>query len=428
MSALFEQNIAIISKRWPQIAQHLMQTSFEHFDAQLVTGQTQTIRVDGVQLSSRHDRMAEASLFIDTLPKAATNISLYGIGMGDVASLLIDNLAIQQINVYPLNMALLALLLTYTDQREWLEDARVNLMPSTDPFAIRSPYIASTPDLQLADDKNAATRDLLMLENHREFSNRHHLDKDPEIEQRLADNLAFVRQDQDAAILTDLYPNRDVFVIGAGPTLEQFYDYILNQHCSAKPPLIIAVDTAFKALAHHGITPDIVVSIDAKITPAHLPVTVLDSVKLVYFPRVMTSVLNAWPGKRFAAYSQTSMYKTLNKQHPKLRLFCNGSVIHPAVDLAIKMQPSSITLFGCDFCYANNKTHAFWNDGDLGPKVSVSKKHLIENGQGEKVTTDLNFRGYLRSLEQLIHQHPEIDFYQSSPQSAKLQGVSLLSL
>ncbi|MEH6733286.1 MAG: 6-hydroxymethylpterin diphosphokinase MptE-like protein [Shewanella sp.] len=428
MSELFEQNIAIINKRWPQIAKHLKQTSFEHLDAQLVTGLTQTIRVNGVQLSSRHDRIAEAKLFIETLPQSASKVSLYGIGMGDTVSLLVDNPTLQEINIYLLNMAMFALLLTYTDQQEWLDDARVKLMASTDPFAIGSPYIASTPDLQLADNINAATRDILAQENHREFTNRHHQDHDPAIEQRLADNLNFLNQDQDAATLTDLYQNRDVFVIGAGPTLEQFYGYILNKLSSSPPPLIIAVDTAFKALAYNGITPDIVISIDAKITPAHLPSAVSDTVKLVYFPRVMTSLLKAWPGERFAAYSQTSMYQKLNEKNPRLQLFCNGSVIHPAVDLAIKMQPSSIALFGCDFCYANNKTHAFWNDGDLGPKVSVSKKHLIENGQGEQVTTDLNFRGYLRSLEKLIYQHPEIDFYQSSPQSAKLLGVPLLSL
>ena len=49
------------------------------------------------------------------------------------------------------------------------------------------------------------------------------------------------------------------------------------------------------------------------------------------------------------------------------QLYVGGSVIHPAVDLAVKMGAARITLFGADFAFPMNKTHAGWNDGDLGP-------------------------------------------------------------
>ncbi|MCL1090783.1 DUF115 domain-containing protein [Shewanella profunda] len=434
MTELFASNLNIIAKRWPIVAAAVKSQSIVHLDAHLVNGRNQTISVNGIQLSSRHDRLAEARLFISTLPADTTKVTVYGVGMGDVPSLLIDNPKYTSIDVCILNLSVFALLLCYTDQSEWLSHPNINLiaLPSSE---LHFPNIAITPDLTLVSDENATLRDLLVMELNRDFSNRRHKTDDPQILQRFADNRVFIANDPDAADLVKRHHRYKAIVIGSGPSLEEHYPYLQQISLSTSRPLIIAADTALRGLLHHKIKPDIVVCIDGLIASYHLPLSETHDINLVYFPRVDPDVLTHWLGERFIAYGNSKIYDSLAYQTPKLRLFTNGSVIHPAIDLAVKLNAKEITLLGCDFCYCNNKSHAFWNDhpfdeNDIKEQIWVKAivqkikeaKHWLINGKGQRVPTDLNLRAYLRYLERYIAKHPDVKFYQASLSGAKIRG------
>ncbi|QSX36113.1 motility associated factor glycosyltransferase family protein [Shewanella sedimentimangrovi] len=425
MTDLLQHNMAIIRRRWPEVAQAMDAADTDSLDAMLVTGANQTISVNGIQLSSRHNRLAEAELLINQLPAGCRTVSVYGIGMGDVPTLLADNKHLEQIRICPLNLNLFVLLLSYTDQSEWLGDMRVELEPQPRQDALAQHHIAVIPDLLLISDDNARLRDLLMFQNNLAFANKRHRDDDVKFQRRLADNLETIKQDPDAASLSMLYQPSKTLVVGTGPSLEQHYHYLRAQRALPLEtrPLMIAVDTALKALAHENIIPDIVMSVDFNISLAHLPEELPTNVKLVYFPKTQPQVLHAWPGERFAAYSLNETYNELNSRYPKLRLFANGSVIHPAIDLAVYLKSKQIILFGCDFSYPQNKTHAFWPEGKLGPKITGEKHHWVINGYGEKVVTDLNFRGYLLALEHYIRTQPQVAFYNSSLEGAAIEGT-----
>lgn len=390
MTDLLQQNMAIIRRRWPEVAQTMDAANPDSLDAMLVTGANHTISVNGIQLSSCYNRLAEAELMINQLPAWCSTVSVYGVGMGDVPTLLSDNKHLEHIRICPLNLNLLVLLLSYTDQSEWLSDLRVVLEPNPRQDELAQHYIAIISDLQLISDHNARLRDLLMFHNNLAFANKRHKPEDVKFQRRLADNLETIKQDPDAASLSLLFQPSKTLVIGTGPSLEQHYDYLRAQMALplATRPLMIAVDTALKALVNENIIPDIVISLDYNISLAHLPEVLPEKVKLVYFPRSQPQVLHAWPGERFAAYSLNETYDELNSRYPKLRLFANGSVIHPAIDLAVYLKSKQIILFGCDFCYPKNKTHAFWPEGKLGPSITDSKHHWVINGHGDKVITD----------------------------------------
>lgn len=425
MTELFTANLEIINKRWPLLASALHAANIEHFDACLVNGNEQTISVNGIQLSSRHNRIAEAKLLIKQLPANCRDLTVYGVGMGDVPAVLVQHPHIKSIRIGLLNVSLFALLLTYTDQREWLSDPRLTLVHQLQQHRLPPHYITVTPELLLSSDDNARLRDLLVFNNNLDFANRSHGNDDVELQQRMRDNLATMQQDADAATLSLQYQPNQTLVIATGPTLEQHYAYLRAQRALPEPtrPLMISVDTALKALLKEQIVPDIVVSIDQNVTRDFLPDNVPDSVKLVYFPKSQQAVLQWWPGQRFAAYSHSKIYDEFHQQCPKLRLFANGSVIHPAIDLAVHLNSQSITLFGCDFSYPHNKTHAFWQDGKLGPSIANAKQHWVMNGHGEKVATDLNFRGYLLALEHYILTKPEVTFYNASLDGAAIDGA-----
>lgn len=422
MTELFASNLNIIVKRWPIVAAAVKSQTINELDAHLVNGRNQTISVNGIQLSSRHDRLAEAQLFISTLPADATHVTVYGVGMGDVPSLLIDNPQYLSIDVCILNLSVFALLISYTDQSEWLKHPNINLKERADSMLVL-PYIGITPDLVLTSNENAITRDLLVYELNRHFANQKH-SIDDVLLARLNANISNLLNDPNASLLLNTHSNANCIVIASGPTLEDHYPYLfeLTQKTKSSRPLVIAVDTAFKALFQHKVIPDIIVSIDPNIRPDHFPMEHTENVILVYFPKINPLILEQWKGPKYSAYSTGGLYDELAAKLPKLRLFANGSVVHPAIDLAVHLGAYQISLFGCDFCYTNNKTHAFWPDGALGPQIN-NAKHWLINGHGDRVPTDLNFRGYLRSLEQFIKSKPNVKFYQSSLDGARIHGA-----
>lgn len=427
MTVLFDANLDIINQRWPLLGLVLNTASVLDLNAHLVQGTEQTISVNGIQLSSRHNRIAEAQLLINQRPRNCSEATVYGVGMGDVPTILVQNPAIKHIRICLLNVNLLALLLTYTDQREWLSDQRLELEYQLQHHRLAQQYIAITSELLLSSDENARLRDLIVFNNNLTYANKSHDNRniDIKLKQRMIENLATIKQDSDAADLSSYYQPNKTLVIATGPTLELHYAYLRVQRAlpESTRPLMISVDTALKALLNENIIPDIVVSIDQNISRQLLPDNIPMSVKLVYFPKLKQEILQWWPGQRFAAYSLSKTYDELHQKFPKLRLFANGSVIHPAIDLAVYLNSPAITLFGCDFSYPHNKTHAFWEDGKLGPSVTNAKQHWVMNGLGEKVATDLNFRGYLLALEHYIHSKPHVIFYNASLDGAAIDGT-----
>jgi hypothetical protein len=187
--------------------------------------------------------------------------------------------------------------------------------------------------------------------------------------------------------------------------------------------LFVCVDTAYRPLLAHGIQPDIVVSIDQRISTRHLPPDDTASITLVYMPMVDPQVVGLWQGARHVAYSGSPIYQSLRQSLPRGELFGGGSVIHPAVDLATKMGAARITLFGADFAFPGDETHAGWSDGDLGPQLGAAK-HWVLDGHGQRIKTQLNFRSYLCELERFIAGHPEVRFYNSSRAGALIAGTT----
>jgi hypothetical protein len=275
----------------------------------------------------------------------------------------------------------------------------------------------------LADDFNAKIRDRLVNEVHLSFNNREFDAQSPFIQQRLQECLPVLLGDDDVTQLFGSCTDREVYVIGTGPTLEGHFERLAAARAQAQRPLFICVDTAYRPLLEQAIKPDLVVTIDQRISFRHLPFEQSDGIALVYLPMSDPEVLRAWKGKRYGGYSASPIYAGLREQHPRALLHVGGSVIHPAVDLAVKMGAQRITLFGADFAFPMNKTHAGWNDGDLGPALSQARYWVLD-GNGERVSTQLNFRSYLCELERYIAGHPQVRFFNSSRAGAMIVGTT----
>jgi hypothetical protein len=422
MNEIFQANAQVLGARWPWLLERLVAEDAGSVPAQLVEGLGSTLSVNGVQLTSRHDRLAEARLQAQSLPPQAPVLHLYGTGLGDLQGVLLQSPALQRLHVYVLNGALFALVLGLLDQRDWLRDPRVELSLAGEHGEIALPFFVLPAEAVLADDFNARARDRLVSETHLAFNNRHFDAQLPELFERLEGNEALLRADPDVEQLFDTLGDREVYVIATGPSLERHFDALREIGKRAVRPLFICVDTAYRPLREQGIVADLVVSVDARISQRHLPAEHSAGVGLVYLPLVPREVLAAWLGPRHGAYSPSPVYQALRQRLPRGELHTGGSVLHPAVDLAVKMGARRVTLFGADFAFPHGKTHAGWDDGDLGPPAADAR-YWLHDGHGQRVKTQLNFRSYLLELERFIARHPQVTFFNTSRAGAMIAGT-----
>ena len=424
MSDIFQANVAVIRARWPALLDRLRQEDLTALqaDTDLVQGLEATLRIGGVQLTSRHGRASEAKLQAQSLPQDSPVIAVYGCGLGDLQLELLQRDSLRQLRVRILNLGVFALVLHLMDQTGWLADPRVDLDQAGNESKLFQPFFALPAELVLADNFNARARDLLVRYIQKDFVNRAFDPSDPFWRERVQSNLELLRADADVAELFDRQQGGDVYVIATGPTLERHFDRLRHVRAQPQRPLLIAVDTALRPLLERGIRPDLVVSIDANISDRHLLTAQSADIGLVYFPLLERELLEAWRGKRYAAYSVSPLFAAVREQLDKAVLFSAGSVIHPALDLAVRMGPARVTLFGADFSYPGDKTHAGWGDGALGEGLA-SARHWVLNGRGERVRTQLNFRSYLYGVCELIAAHPDVTFFNTSKDGALIEGA-----
>ena len=410
---------AIIAARWPALLATL--DSPGDFDLELCDGRAPTLRVNGVQLSSRHDHRREAEQQAAAIAEVA-EINLYGAGLGDLITVLLERGSLARLNVRLLNRALFALALDLADQTHWLHDPRVTLGFAGEDDEIFLPFFALPPELLLAEDDAIAIRDRLHFEIETPFVNTAFAAGDAAVATRIESNRALFLGDPDVSALFGSATGRRALVIGAGPSLEARLDQLAATASAVDRPLIIAVDVASRSLSARGIVPDYYVSIDRDVTPAHLGAAHSAGVGLVYFPLVPNDTLHAWQGPRYRAASASPAYAALVAQSGAACLYAGGSVIHAATDLAVQMGAVNILFLGTDFCFPGGRTHSGWDNDALSGHLQGARRWLI-NGEGERVATVQNFASYLVALERYIARHPEVRFANSSRVGARIAGA-----
>ncbi|MDP2716688.1 motility associated factor glycosyltransferase family protein [Rheinheimera sp.] len=423
----FKQNLAVISRRWPALATVLQQaaTAEQHRPAvRLAEGRDSTLVINGIQLTSRHDRQREALQQISKLPRHYRQITLYGTGLGDLQQQLLAREQLQQLSVCILNEYIFALVLQLLDQRHWLNDPRVTLQWAAQQQDLQLPYALLPSELVLASDGSLKICDRLYAELEAGYAAQRLQQDISAFLPRLQQNQRFWQQDKPVqSLFNSLAANREVYVIATGPSLEPHYAHLQKVQQQPAAPLFICLDTAVPGLLAQQIRPDIIVSRDHKITSEHLPCSALTAASsLVYFPLANAELLQQFPGPRYVALSDSAVFAPLRKQLPAASLFSYGSVIHPAVDLAVKMGAKRVVLFGADFAFSHNKTHANWQNGSIGPAYQHATAQVV-NGFGAKVPTLRNLLTYLTGLERYIAGQPNVRFFNTSKAGAVIAGT-----
>lgn len=421
----FAHHLQQIEQRWPETAKALLEVPGPVDYRPTATPQP-TIDINGIHLSSGYDRQSEAHLQASLIPNEDTEAWVYGIGSGDLITTLLQRDTLQKLHVVILNPAVAAASLTFFDHQKWLVDPRVTLSYATAALPLQRPFAAVPACLQLADDNAARLRDQVFLELSTPFIREKHGRDNSQLMARLVENRDHCQQDGDAASLFDCYPDSTILVAGAGPSLADCFPWIRRQQQADRP--LVAVSSALKPLLDESIVPQAVVVVD----PGHAEVLrhfeevdlgPCGKIPLVYFPSVHRDVLAIWPGPLLTAYPEHPLYRDLEKTHPKQKLFSSGSVLHPAIDLAVGMGADTIVLLGADFGFPNGYTHVA-GSVTCNPIDKTTQGHWVHDKSGNRIPTTPNMRGFLRDLERYIEKHPEIHFLNASSRGAFIKGTT----
>jgi len=414
----------ILRKRWPHLYALFTATPASKAGLQFTDTPEPAPIFNGLQLCGGYDRMREARMQATLIPENAPEATVYGIVTETLPKLLLARPSLSRLHIVVLNLSLTFTLLTALAESEWLEDPRVALLYGGEETHLRFPFTTIPPCLQRPDASAARIADLAILELSTYHLNRNFKQKTTEtLRVRIDSHLPYILQDEDVAALFATRKGRTLLVAGAGPTLSHNLPLLRLLHREHE---LIAVDAALSLLIEQDIIPEYVVTIDTQKTLSQLFSSRderLAQTKLVYFPAVETEILSTWKGKRYTAYTATDLYADYLKHYPKGTLFSAGSVIHPSIDLGVRMGAATIMLFGADFSFPDAATHA---EGcllrkEIDPQQSY---RMVTNGNGELVCSQANLIGYLRDLELYIERHPCVRFVNTSREGAAIKGAT----
>ena len=156
--------------------------------------------------------------------------------------------------------------------------------------------------------------------------------------------------------LKDKYHGIPAFILGSGPTLPNFIEFIRKYQEKA---IIIATNASFRYLLSVGIEPEIVMVIDANpVCQLYIPPTPTFSSTLVFEPTVNPYLPLNYQGPKLTFNSHTPFFQIIKPYiGDKGSIMVGGSVITSALSLAHFLGLSPAIMFGVDLAYTYGLVH-----------------------------------------------------------------------
>lgn len=427
MTVVYQNNLQKISLRWPELGNSISRVDTDdlHIEEKFDADKLLTLIVNGKHLTSEYDRRREAEIQSSLVNGTASSIHVYGFGLGDLADVLLAR-GSAKVYIYIFNIELFKYILSKLSFISLFENPRFELCAANNIKHIQTPFTVSPACVELADSQSIAARDYVQIALASSYVSERFNSNKLALRQQIEENRTNILHDHDVQELFQLHNGAKAVVVGAGPSLDGSAERVGELKDSGN--ILIAVDAATGPLLTHGIIPDYVVSLDGqkdKLDKLYSEQLIEESknIRLVYFPVISEAIIGKWRGEKYTAYANHSIYDTAREISDRGELFISGSVIHPAVDLAVKMGVDEVILAGCDFSFPGNKSHADGFCYTQEVQVQGHEKYLI-NGYGESVVSIQNLIVYLRDLEGYIAGNKSVLFKNMTREGAAIKGVT----
>lgn len=407
--------LELVRARWPSVAAALE----PHLGARGSVAQG----VDGMQLESRFDARAEAELQAALVPRGAQVVTVYGTGGGALPALLLEREELRRLRVLVLAPRASARVLLEPARCAWLTDARVELVLAQREGELQRPFAACPADLRLAAEECARVRDLVLMALAEPRHARGMQERYRVLEERIERNRALIASDGDVRELFGTQCGARVHVVAAGPSLSERLGDL--RALAAHEPLI-AVDGALPSLYAAGIRAPVVTAVEpdreSLLRYFGGELGLARDARLVYAPIVHGDVLRLWPGRRLCFVPALPRYARCAAELGRGQLWCSGSVLHPSVDLAVRMGASEIVLHGADFAFTRGRTHVAGNPiAESAPQRGPCA--WVLDARGQRVPSQPNLIAFLRDLEQYIARTPSVRFWNAGAEGAAIRGA-----
>ncbi|MGN0916312.1 MAG: motility associated factor glycosyltransferase family protein [Succinivibrio sp.] len=425
---IFATNIAKLNFIYPDLLKTLTRYYEQSkksvkMELELDEGRCTTLKVNGRQLTSHHDREGLSKFKCRKLD-LKRDVYLLGFGLGDEIRYIHKTSPKTKIKVVLLNPALFYLLLSIDDEIHTLLSDKVEFII---PENFKDPILNSvicTPELYLQPEVFGNLKARLISRLDDDFANTSFTNNVLTLHaENLKKNVELLKteiplHDSDLEGLTD-----NVIITASGPSLEHSVDKL--RELKAKGYTHIACDTALKFLREQNLLPDIILSTDA-IVYRHLKnvlFTDIDDLKncfLIYSAHSEYDLITDFKGKKRFIYKERDIkyVKHLDKKHADFIVY-HGSVLNEAVAIALKSGCSKIHLLGCDFAYLGNSSHA----ADVNAIPEISNKLQVMCNDGRLQNTVRNFSLYRQYLEDEIEKNRNVKFYNYSKTGAVIKGA-----
>lgn len=217
-------------------------------------------------------------------------------------------------------------------------------------------------------------------------------------------------------------------IVAAGPSLDKNIQELEKAKGKA---LIIAVDSALKALFQHDIIPDLFVTIDGKKLADHFDDPRVTEIPVVCNFNSNAEVLEKHTGIKFFINDlNPHINKVLNPMNKQIPIASTGgSVANTAFSIAEMLGFTTIIMVGQDLAYTDNKTHAsgtvrgIWNLG-----ISHEDYVEVDGYYGGKVRSSNEFWLYRDWFQKELSLKQNITMINATEGGAKIEGAEQATL
>ena len=231
--------------------------------------------------------------------------------------------------------------------------------------------------------------------------------------------------------LAGAFAGTSLVLVAAGPSLDDALPFLKR---IADRALIVTGNTSFRALAAHGLAPHLTVTVDPyATTDLGYAGQVVEDTHLVSSVFAYPSVHQRFAGRLFGLADHSILLARLRTAAglpPPPPLLGEGTVSATMIKLAVYLGCDRVIFVGQDFAIADDgRTHA--SDTiytDLGANRQADDQvHRLAGTTRPQVTVPTRHLWYLRNVEHLIAQIPQICFLNTSHRGASIAGTTFTS-
>lgn len=226
-------------------------------------------------------------------------------------------------------------------------------------------------------------------------------------------------QDKSVDTLKDVFKNKNIIYVAAGPSLNYCFDYLRDQK-KQNSSLIICASTIYRTLIKENIIPDYVIMTDAQDNMiSHIENINTSGSALIYLSTACCNAVSHFAGKRYIVfqngYEPAEKFASANK----LALIeTGGSVSTTAFDLILKFNCKSLTTIGLDLAYTDNKSHSYDSQN-----IDTAKRYInVKSVTGNIVPTTNILNIYRKWIENRIENVTSVELINFS-KGAYIKGM-----